>query len=115
MKERRRSARLVEAVAFRIAYEGFDITAETLNLSSNGLLCRVKKPIPLMTQTEIILLLPQRSKRGQERQIRAKGVVVRAEKEDEMDRYRLAIFFTEMSKSNKELFETYIRERLNKR
>ena len=116
VKERRQSARLVDALAFKISFEGYDITSETLNLSTSGLLCRVHKNIPLMTQIDIILLIPDHAKgESVQLKIKAKGVVVRAEKDAQTNMYKLAIFLTQMTKTHKERFETYIRKKMNKR
>ena len=50
MKERRRAARVPDSLTFKIAYEGYDIICDTLNVSSAGLLCRINRKIPPMTK-----------------------------------------------------------------
>ncbi len=107
MNDRRQSARLVDTVTFKIAYKDYDIICDTLNLSSNGLLCRVNHDIPAMTKIGLILLLPEK--------IQAKGVVVRCEKEPRGDLFRLAVFFTDMTKAHRDRLQGYIRSRMVER
>ena len=109
--DRRGSARLVESLPFKIGGEGFDVASETLNMSKSGLLCRVRKNIPLMTKIEVLLLLPGRS--GKADEVRAKGVIVRSEENGD-GTYKVAIFFTDMSKPCQERFDAYLQKRIKR-
>ena len=109
--DRRGSARLVESLPFKIGGEGFDVASETLNMSKSGLLCRVRKEIPLMTKIEVLLLLP--GAEGKANEIRAKGVIVRSEKNED-GTFKVAIFFTEMSKNCQERFDAYLQKRMKR-
>lgn len=113
MRERRKTARLAESVDFRIGYETYDLSSNTLNLSSNGLLCRVAQAIPLMTKIDMALLIPRAEDNRPPRKIQAKGVVVRVT-EDVEGLYKIAVFFTDISTSHRKYLESFIASKLNK-
>lgn len=115
MRERRQSARLVDSVTFKIAYKDYDIICDTLNLSSNGLLCRINQNIPAMTKIGLALILPAPNGTSHNQELRAKGVVVRSEKEPRGKLYQLAIFFTEMTKTHRNQLQGYIQSRMVER
>lgn len=111
-KDRRRAARLADTITFTLACKGYDIICDTLNVSSIGLLCRVNQDIPLMTKTNIRLYLPITKQDKKRHELRVKGVVVRSERDESVRSYRLAIFFTDMTKPHKTALESYIRQKM---
>jgi hypothetical protein len=117
-EERRGSARLVQALPFRIEYGEYELACRTVNVSATGLLCRVEQKIPTMSRVEVVLVLPPaaRSARpGRNRVIRAQGVVVRSEPDSAQGEFQTAIFFTQMSRTSRGHLEAYVRRKLKQR
>lgn len=110
--ERRRSARLADRVTFQLACKGFDIIGDTVNIGAHGILCRVNEDIPTMTKIDIRLVLPNAKEVRRCEEIRAKGVVVRTEPDPRTKTFRLAVFFTDISKTARTLLENYINGKL---
>ena len=108
--ERRQSARLADTLQFEIGYEGFNIASQTINISTNGLMCRLAKNIPLMTQVDLILMIPAETAGGSGR-LRVKGAVVRAFKNKTTGFFHLAVFFTEISNQSRHTLKRYILSR----
>ncbi|MCG3175979.1 MAG: hypothetical protein MOGMAGMI_00917 [Candidatus Omnitrophica bacterium] len=108
--ERRKAVRIPEMLPFRIGHEGYEIEATTLNISAAGALCRVDREIALMTQLDIALSLPSGSS-GRSRTFRARGVVVRREKDTVPDKYLIAIYFSDVKPSDLSLLQEYIARR----
>ncbi len=113
--ERRQSARLADSFSFHLAYKGFDIISDTINVSPTGLLCRVDRAIPLMEKIAIVVLAPNHKPAEKAVQIKAEGVVVRCEPEEGSKRHQVAIFFTDISDTHKRHLEEYIRHRLDRK
>lgn len=108
--ERRKAVRVPEMLPFKIGHQGFEIEATTLNISAAGALCRVDREIALMTQLEIGLTLPApNSAKG--RVVRARGVVVRREKDTIPDKYLIAIYFSDIKPSDLSLLKEHIERR----
>lgn len=108
--ERRKAVRIPEMLPFRIAHEGFEIEATTLNISSTGALCRVDREIALMTQLQIALDLPARAGlKG--KVLRARGVVVRREKDTIPDKYLIAVYFSDIKPSDLAFLKDYTERR----
>jgi c-di-GMP-binding flagellar brake protein YcgR len=111
MRERRRSTRTQTTLKFKLGYEGFDCTAETLNVSANGCLCRATKSIPLMTKVAVQLLLPKNADDADSKPVhivRAEGAVVRSDSMKESGLYVLAIYFTDINKEAKSRLEEFV-------
>lgn len=103
--ERRRSARLVKQLPFKIGHEGYELEAVTVNISSRGVLCLVDKEMPLMTQVRLALSLPTKD-------IRAKGAVVRREPDFTSGKFYTAIYFTAIKPRDEKLLRAFIDRRL---
>ncbi len=112
--ERRGSARIVESLPFKIGHDGYEIEAETVNLSSTGAMCVTDRKLPLMTQLNIGLSLPSANGNGKTglRQIKIKGVVVRSEKNPLADKYSIGIFFSDMKEADRKILDEFIERRL---
>ena len=104
--ERRRSVRIQEVVPFQLNHHGYEIKAITINISRHGTMCLVKRDIALMTQLEVGLALSKTSI------IRARGVVVRKEKDPVTGGFFLALFFSKISPKDREKLNRFIDERL---
>ncbi|UCB56535.1 MAG: PilZ domain-containing protein [Candidatus Omnitrophota bacterium] len=105
--ERRKYQRTQTILPLKISKKGLDVITETRNISCSGVYCRIDKPLPLMSKISLILLLPiyRRNKLNTEK-VKCNGVVVRSEpvimKEADTAYQNIAIFFTDLSKKDKE-------------
>lgn len=112
IEERRRHQRTRKQLPLKIADKTFDIITETVDVSSSGIYCRVTRLLPLMSKIDIMFLLPAKANGKQAKKIRCKGVVVRSEpiilKDVEKAHHNVAIFFTEISKKDQKILESYI-------
>ena len=105
MEERRRSIRVETDFLFKIGSgAGAVLEARGVNLSKTGALCVIECDIRMMTQLEMTLILPRK-------EIHLKGVLVRKEKEPFSDRYRIAIYFSEVTPADKKALEKFIESR----
>jgi len=112
IEERRKHLRARRQLPLKIADKTFDIITETVDISSTGIYCRVTRLLTLMSKIEVILFVPTKTNGRHARKIRCKGVVVRTEpvilKDTEKAHYNIAIFFTEMSKRDQKIVESYV-------
>lgn len=112
IQERRRHLRAKKHLPLKIADKAFDIITETTDISSAGIYCKVTRLLPVMSKIEVIMLVPVKGDGRQAKKIRAKGVVVRTEpiilKDAERAHYNVAIFFTDISKKDHKVIETYV-------
>ena len=106
--ERRRSVRIDDTLPFKVGLEGFEQEASTLNISSTGAMCLLDKVIPMMTKLRVAISLESK------KTIHLKGVVVRTDKDLATNKFRAAIFFSEISASDREALERYIAFKLNR-
>ncbi len=104
--ERRVSARLVDSFEFNIGYDGYDITASVINISSSGLLCRASREVPVMSKIEMALVLPAKTASARSETIKIAGVVVRNEKDERG--FRTAIFFLEIAPPHRKKLDAYL-------
>ncbi len=108
--ERRSAARLVQSLPVSIRHPGFRSDCRLLNLSAGGILCRTDRSIAPMTKIELVLEVPPVDAAMKQRAMRIEGVVVRNEMVGE--EYRLAVFFTGISKANRTHLARYIETKL---
>ena len=108
--ERRRSVRISESFLFKIGHKGYDIQAISVNLSGTGVLGLVERDIPLMSQLAVVLELPPQSPKtaGKPKVVRAKGVLVRKEKDGRTGRFLVAIYFSSIGSADRRRLETFI-------
>lgn len=104
--ERRHSARLVDSFSFNIGFDGYDITASVINISTSGLLCRTNREIPVMSKIDMALILPSRIPTSTSETIKIKGVVVRNDKDERG--YRAAIFFIDIAQAHRKKLDIYL-------
>ncbi|MEW5757987.1 MAG: PilZ domain-containing protein [Candidatus Omnitrophota bacterium] len=105
--ERRVYPRLNQDMPLKLLLEGFDVEAESRNISASGLYCRVSKHFELMTKLKIIMFLPSSANK----KIICSGVVVRTEVDSDGDNH-IAIFFTDIKKTDQQKIAEYIKQNL---
>jgi hypothetical protein len=112
--ERRKHPRRETVLSLKISKRGLDVITETRNISCSGVYCRVNKPLPIMAKIGVTLLLPIQNRRNRvnTEKIRCNGVVVRSEpaivKEADTAYQNVAIFFTDLSKKDKDRITQYV-------
>ncbi len=112
--ERRKHPRRETVLSLKISKRGLDAITETRNISCSGVYCRVNKPLPIMAKIGVTLLLPIQNRRNRvnTEKLRCNGVVVRSEpaivKEADTAYQNVAIFFTDLSKKDKDRITQYV-------
>ncbi len=111
--ERRKHPRTEGVLPLKISKRGLDVITETRNISCSGVYCRVTKPIPLMSKIDLTLLLPIcGTRKVLTKKVKCSGVVVRSEpvivKEADTACQNIAIFFTDLSKKDKNTIAQYV-------
>lgn len=107
--ERRESARVPARLSMEIILGNERASAESLNVSANGVYFASSAFIPLLTKLRVTLELPGEG--GATSQVACDGVVVRTEPEQEtasVREYQVACYFTEISEADRERLESYI-------
>ena len=107
ISERRRAVRVDAELPIRVAHRGYEAEALTINFSNRGVYFYIDKEIPMMTKLDIGIRLP-RSKKI----IRAKGVVVRKEKNETSGGYFIAAYFSDMKPADRNTWEKFIQSRV---
>jgi len=111
-KERRRYPRIKDKdISIQLMGEGFDVITQSLDVSANGIYCKIKKPIPLMTRLQIVLALPNKSKSARPTILTIEGIVVRehpVKREGHIEHYDVAIFFNSLMPQERETLVNYI-------
>jgi hypothetical protein len=108
--ERRRAQRVAQRVTLSIVNPREVIKAETRDLSASGVYCFLSKFVPLMSKLELHFTLP-----GVPHAIHCTGVIVRVEPPSEQlgcDSYEAAIFFSDLSETDRRGIESFVQSRL---
>ena len=112
IQERRKEQRAKRQLPLKIAEKNFDVITETVDISPSGTYCRVTRLLPLMSKIEVVIFVPTKNNGKQAKKIKCKGVVVRTEpvilKEAEKAHYNVGIFFTDISKKDRELISSHV-------
>ncbi|OIO38714.1 MAG: hypothetical protein AUJ72_02010 [Candidatus Omnitrophica bacterium CG1_02_46_14] len=112
---RRRFIRIEEELPFVIEHQGYEIQAKSVNISTHGVMCRVDRDIPLMTQLEMIFSLPIVVKfSAKDKIVKAKGVVVRKEEDAVSDKYFIAVYFSDIKLKDQKILNEFIEYRIKK-
>ncbi len=112
MFERRKHPRLHKILPLRISHTSGDIVTQTKNISPCGAYFSSEEPLSLMTKLQITLLLPEETEsKSTYKQIKCRGVVVRADREKKG--YSFAVFFNEISDRERHKLESYIQNHLD--
>ncbi|MDR4504045.1 MAG: PilZ domain-containing protein [Candidatus Scalindua sp.] len=112
--ENRKYPRIKKRLQFKIKTDDFVVVTETVNLSCIGVSCQVKEKIPYMTRLKIVFGLPCSDEKKGEISVVCYGVVVRVEKAisktPAITAYNVAIFFSEIERSEREKLSDYIQK-----
>ena len=108
--ERRRSIRIDQQLPFKVGAEGFELEATSLNISSTGVMGLLERDIPLMTKLSIAIPLHKTHFQTADSKnvLRVKGVVVRKEKDPSSERFQVAIFFSDLTESDRQTLSHFI-------
>ncbi|MCD4764264.1 MAG: PilZ domain-containing protein [Desulfobacterales bacterium] len=115
--EHRKHLRINERLKFKFKTNHFDVVTETINLSCIGAYCQANKYIPLMTSLDIVMALPHVDKEDEFEHVKCNGMVVRVEKvsfdANTRNAYNIAIYFSEISDSEKQKIESFVERHKN--
>jgi hypothetical protein len=111
-EDRRRDPRYDRSFLLHVGSDSQEgLRAESINISTRGLYCKVPRYVHPYSKLRVALELPFVS-RGPEK-VECEGVVVRVDPETELPGirdYRLAIYFLNLDKSSAHLISDYIAE-----
>ena len=110
-QERRRAVRAPAKLAMEIKLGGDMASAETINVSANGVYFSSSNHIAPLTRLQVTLMLPDAAGKGDTREVVCDGVVVRVDPETPQATptdYEVACYFTSISERDREDLETYI-------
>ncbi len=99
--EKRLYPRIDQRLAINVVANGYDFITTTENVSCLGAYCRINKYMPPFTKVMVKLNLNEKY------QIECKGVVVRTEDEN-TGGFNIAIFFNEITDSQRQTISRYI-------
>ena len=116
--ERRRSARVDAQIALQLsgddaAVPGESITTESINVGAEGVYCPVAHFVAPLTKLQVTMVLPIKNKKGQVKNevVKADAVVVRCQPAGgESGGYRIALFFTGLEGSTRQVLDEYVRQ-----
>jgi hypothetical protein len=111
MMDKRKYPRVKKRVPVKLCFSDSDVITETKNISGNGALCAVTKPLNLMTKLDITMLIPKTAATDDTvKTIRCKGVVVRVERNGDESEYShdIAIFFNDIKEPDRKKLTNYI-------
>jgi hypothetical protein len=107
-KERRRYPRIEHRLPLNVMANGYDFATATQNVSCVGAYCHIDKYIPPFTKVMVRLSLPITSNnRSDNCHLECKGVVVRSD-DNENGGFNIAIFFNEITHSQRKKISQYI-------
>lgn len=112
-QERRRYARVDKNIAIKLKDKDVDFVTETMNLSCIGAYCQINSYVPILTKLKITLLIPRARGKTAAKHIACEGTVVRvARSHDPMEpnKYNIAIYFNQITKSDMKLIDAYTRD-----
>ena len=111
-KNRRRDERYDRNVPLRVGHDTVDgVRAESINISTRGLYCKVSRYVQPFSKTRVCLELPFAARDAEA--LECDGVVVRVEPDVEapgVDEYRLAIYFLNLDPAQADLIEDFLAE-----
>ena len=115
-RERRRAGRVDAQVALQLSgtdesFPAESITTESINVGAEGVYCHVGHFIAPLTKLQVTMVLPIKSKKGQVKNeiVKADAVVVRCQPAGgDSGGYRIALFFTGLDASTREVLDQYV-------
>lgn len=117
MKERRTTPRITAQLAMEVTLSGgMRASAESINVSANGIYFSSKTFIEPLTKLQITLLLPKTNPKSKTpREVKCEGVVVRTEPETPVPgqaQYEIACYFTDIANADRASLESYILQQM---
>ena len=110
--ERRRYQRIPKKLHFDLHADESEFRVESINLSRNGVYCKVDHAIPFMTNVKIFMTLPGNETKHESDKIQCVGVVVRVDEHADSADFnggcRIAIFFNEIEEYEQQKLDAYI-------
>ncbi|MFC1804759.1 PilZ domain-containing protein [Candidatus Omnitrophota bacterium] len=112
-QDRRRSQRIETRLPLNIAFDGYDLTTFTWNVSCTGAYCHINKYIPPFTKIAVRMNLPLNGGQADsaENGVECRGVVVRSV-DEERGGFNIAIFFNEINENHKRKINRYVSKSL---
>jgi len=111
-QERRKHPRITKNLPLKISAGDFDIVTETENISCVGAYCKVERYLEPMTKLKILILLPTYLRKSiVTKKVECEGVIVRTENSGD-HRYKIAIFFSDISSKDIKKISDYVSEQL---
>ena len=112
LSEKRRHPRIQKKLRIDLHADESGFRAESVNLSRNGVYCKVDPAIPFMANVKISMALPENETERESNNIQCVGVVVRVDEHvDSVDcngGCRVAIFFNEIGEYEQQKLDAYI-------
>jgi hypothetical protein len=120
--ERRKNPRLLKNLPFKVKFQECDVAIESMDISCNGISCKVDEYIPEMTRLEILLVLPsvidyEGRVKAMPQEVKCEGVVIRVEEEHDLDNtkfYNTAIYFDNISEEEKQKILGFVMQEIEK-
>ena len=110
--EKRRHPRIPKKLRFDVYADESELQVESINLSRNGVCCKIDHALPFMANVKIIMALPKSETEHAPDNIGCYGVVVRvdehADSTDCNGGCRVAIFFNEIGEYEQQKLDAYI-------
>jgi c-di-GMP-binding flagellar brake protein YcgR len=111
--ERRKYPRAWYSLTLQVIANGYDFSTSTQNISCVGAYCHINKYVPPFTKVSVKLDLPVTELNADKKQaVECKGVIVRTE-DQESGGFNIAIFFNDISTSQRNKISQYISELLS--
>lgn len=108
--ERRRAPRVAKELPLTLTDHVGELSAVTRDISASGAYCTLRRHIPAMTKLQIHVALPGSSA------VACEGVVVRVEPAKPIpsqSSYHVAIFFNEISETNRARLSQFVQDHLH--
>ncbi len=106
--ERRKFPRFNILVPLNLSIPGAEtgdvISATSINISMNGIYCRVDRYIPTFEKVLIMFVISQKGERSYNLVLQCEGVIVRVEPENEepgLVEYNIAVYFHDLSQAER--------------
>lgn len=109
--DRRRDPRYRRSVPVRMGHDGEGVRAESINISTRGLYCKVPRYVQPFSKLKVSLDLPFATREPVT--LECDGVVVRVEPDAEtpgVAEYRLAIYFLDLDADGAAVIEEFLAE-----
>jgi hypothetical protein len=114
-RERRKAPRVDIELPIILEGGSGEVRGKTLNISSSGIYFELSRYIEPMTKLRMGLAIPLAAENGAEGIVQFDGIIVRTEPEtesDEVKAYRMAVFFTDVPDSSKDILSRFISNNL---